>query len=138
MRGKPRPLTRAVAKPYIGGMTRTPALALILALAALPLHAQTEGQAADDGFSLIEEGAKIILRSMIDEMKPALDEAQEGMGKALEAWEPAIRDLMARIEDITAYEPPIVLPNGDILIRRKRDPFGPPMPNFGPDGEVEL
>lgn len=113
-------------------------VALTLTLAAAPLRAETEAQGADEGFSLIEEGAKIILRSMIDEMKPALDEAQEGLGEALQAWEPAIRDLMARIDDITAYEPPIVLPNGDILIRRKREPFGPPMPKIGPNGEVEL
>jgi hypothetical protein len=119
-------------------MRYAPALALSLTLAALPLRAETGAEGADEGFSLIEDGARIILRSMIDEMKPALDEAQDGLGEALEAWEPAIRDLMARIEDITAYEPPVVLPNGDILIRRRRDPFGPPMPDFGPDGETEL
>lgn len=115
-------------------------VALTLTLAAAPLRAETEAQGADEGFSLIEEGAKIILRSMIDEMKPALDEAQEGLGEALQAWEPAIRDLMARIDDITAYEPPIVLPNGDILIRRNAPltPRPDDLPQPGPNGEIEL
>ena len=32
---------------------------------------------------------------------------------------PALIELMAKIDDITAYYPPEILPNGDIIMRRK-------------------
>jgi len=32
---------------------------------------------------------------------------------------PALRDLEEKIDDLNAYLPPEVLPNGDIIIRRK-------------------
>lgn len=42
---------------------------------------------------------------------------------------PMLRDLGKQIEDIPNYHPPEVLPNGDIIIRRKpdlQDPDTPP------------
>ena len=35
---------------------------------------------------------------------------------------PMLRDLGKQIEDLPNYHPPEVLPNGDIIIRRKPDP----------------
>jgi hypothetical protein len=126
-------------------MTRmpwTPAAALALSAAlALPAAAQEAPAPApeDDGFSLMEEGAKLILRGMMSEMEPALDE----MGKALEEMQPMLDDLgpqlaelMKMIGDVRNYEAPVKLPNGDILIRRKPDaPLTPPP---GPDGQIDL
>lgn len=51
----------------------------------------------------------------------------------LEQMEPALRDLGAAIDDLNAYEVPEVLPNGDILIRRKH----PKVPDALPNGPVE-
>jgi hypothetical protein len=94
-----------------------------------------------EGFSLIEEGAKLVLRGLMTEMEPALDE----MGKALSEMEPALKELgpkfqqlIAMIDDIKNYDAPVMLPNGDILIRRNAPLL--PKPEFlpGPNGEIDL
>ncbi len=133
---------------HIGGMrfvlaflvTATPALAQETTPAPVP---------EDDGFSLVEEGARLVLRGLMTEMQPALDE----MGKALdevrpkleglsEEIAPKIQQLIAMIDDFGNYDAPVMLPNGDILIRRnaplvpKFDPKVLPPP--GPNGEIEL
>jgi hypothetical protein len=90
---------------------------------------------ADDGFSLIEEGAGLLLRGLMAEMEPAID----GMVKALEELQPAMKELLALIDDIRNYEAPRMLENGDILIPRRKDM--PPPPNSLPppgQGEIEL
>jgi hypothetical protein len=122
-----------------------PALALALTLPAIAQ--ETPAPETDDGFSLIEEGAKLLLRGMMSEMEPALDE----MGDALRQAQPYLEDLgpqftalLDMMGDIRHYEQPVVLDNGDILIRRKAgappykaDPA--PQPETpGPNGEVEL
>jgi hypothetical protein len=94
-----------------------------------------------EGFSLMQEGAKLVLRGLMSEMEPALDE----MGKALSDMEPALRELgpkfqqlIAMIDDFKNYDAPEMLPNGDIIIRRNAPLL--PKPEFapGPNGEIEL
>ena len=63
------------------------------------------------------------------EMEPALRQFVEEMG-------PALRDLMDQVGDLSAYHPPEVLPNGDIIIRRKSPLELQDTP--APDGEIEL
>ena len=98
------------------------ALALCLVLATPPALAQTagEGGASDmeEGFSLLEEGTKLLLRGLLSQMEPAL------------------RELQGALEELDAYHPPEILPNGDILIRRKT-PIDP-VPEAGEGGEVDL
>lgn len=128
------------------------AYALCLCLAATPAIAEdapATPPAEDEGFSLMEEGMKLVMRGMMQEMQPALDE----MGKALEEAGPALeglgaelgpklRQLITLIDDIKNYDAPVMLPNGDILIRRnaplvpKMSPQAAPQP--GPTGEIEL
>lgn len=127
-------------------------LALCLCLAAGPVLAEdapVPPKPQDEGFSLMEEGMKLVMRGMMQEMQPALDE----MGKALEEAGPALeglgaelgpklRQLIALIDDIKNYDAPIMLPNGDILIRRNA-PLAPKMapqadPQPGPNGEIDL
>jgi hypothetical protein len=138
-------------------------LVLALCLIAAPALAEDQPPAAEtdgDGFSLMQEGMKLVMRGMMEEMQPALDE----MGKALEEVGPALRgfseeigpalkdfgdeigprlqQLIALIDDIKNYDAPVMLPNGDILIRRnaplipRLDPKVLPQP--GPNGEIEL
>jgi hypothetical protein len=125
-------------------------LALALCLVAVPAFAQDAPavpKAEDDGFSLKEEGMKLVMRGMMEEMQPALDE----MGKALEEAGPALkglgeeigpkfRQLIALIDDIENYDAPVMLPNGDILIRRNAPLLPKPdaLPQPGPNGEIEL
>ena len=68
-----------------------------------------------DGFSLMEEGARLLFRGLMSSMEPAMDD----VGRALTQMEPALRDLMALMGDIGNYHAPEMLENGDIFIRRK-------------------
>ena len=113
----------------------TLALSLSLALPALAEEPKSEG------FSLMEEGAKLVLRGLMTEMEPALDE----MDKALNDMQPMLKELgpqlaqlMALMGDVQNYDMPVMLPNGDILIRRE----APLPPKFdtapGLNGEIDL
>ena len=101
-------------------------------LAASPAQAEEDVQ---DGFSLMEEGARIILRQLIEEMEPTLEDLQglaEGMAGE---WAPLMQELRGLISDMALYDLPEVLPNGDIIIRRK----APQMPELPEPGEeIEL
>lgn len=70
----------------------------------------------EEGIDLLSRGAQLLLRGLIAEMGPALEEMKKRLG------------------DMNAYHPPEVLPNGDIIIRRKT-PTEMAQP---PEGEVEL
>lgn len=119
----------------------------LVALTTLPLAAQ-EAEVPEDmseGFSLMEEGAKLLLRGLMSEMEPAIDDLKsmtDEMATLGETMGPALIALMAQIDDIRHYETPEVLPNGDIIIRRNSDAptYVPPL-DIEPDvetGEIEL
>lgn len=102
-------------------------------------------KADDDGFSLMEEGAKLVLRGLMSEMEPALNEMEKALddiGPALEGIGaevgPKLRQLVAMIDDFKNYDAPEMLPNGDIIIRRNAPLL--PKPEFlpGPNGEIDL
>ena len=124
-------------------------LIFALALISGPAFAQDTSPAPtepeDEGFSLMEEGAKLVLRGLMSEMEPALDEmgkALQDMGPALEGLGeevgPKLRQLIAMIDDFRNYDAPVMLPNGDILIRRNAPLIKPDLPAPGPNGEIEL
>lgn len=94
----------------------------------------------DEGMNLLEEGAKLFMRGLMDEMEPALEDFALELEPALREFGgnigPVFSELMRLIDDIGAYEMPEILPNGDIIIRRKPDM---PMPLPGTEGnEIEL
>lgn len=108
------------------------ALALLFALSSPALSTPA---LAEDGASLMEEGAKLFFQGLLDQMDPALDDLR-GLADQVE---PAMREfadtmgsafiqMMAVVDDIGNYEMPAFLPNGDIIIRRRPDapPFTPP------------
>lgn len=70
---------------------------LIFLVLASPAAAQGEEQGRD----LMGEALKLFMRGLMAEMEPAM-EGMEGL-----------------LEDLSAYHPPEILPNGDIIIRRK-------------------
>ncbi|WP_226626944.1 hypothetical protein [Alloyangia pacifica] len=133
-----------------------------LATSAAAQEADTPGEmpgemdeSPDGGASLMERGADMFLRGLRDELDPALQDLRglaDRMGPALQSFVdemgPAMAQLSEQIEDWTLYEAPEMLPNGDILIRRreKLDPEmpemlpenDPDMPETGPGGEIEL
>lgn len=95
-------------------------------LAATLLAAPVQAQESEDGFSLMDEGMRLILRGLMQELDPALEELDAltrdlapMMQDFLVEMGPALRGLMEQVEDWSAYHPPEILPNGDIIIRRK-------------------
>ena len=109
-------------------------------VAALPSVA-TAQDAESDGFSLMEEGAKLFLRGMMDEAEPALKELQRlmqdmqpAMRQFVQEMGPALNDLLGKVDDLSNYHPPEMLPNGDIILRRKV----PVQEQPDPGGEIEL
>jgi hypothetical protein len=109
---------------------------LLLVLSASPLAAETAPPAdpsTEEGMSLIEEGARIILRSLLDDVQPKMQELQKGLDQALTEMGPALKELLLKIDDFRNYHPPEVLPNGDIIIRRKT-----PVEIADPGGQIEL
>jgi hypothetical protein len=91
---------------------------LALFLMASPVLAETptppEGD-VDQGFSLMQEGAKLLLQGLIAEVQPQMQD----MAKAWQDAQPEILQLLAMMGDIRNYHMPEMLENGDILIRRK-------------------
>jgi hypothetical protein len=127
-------------EPYLYPMKKLVAPIFVLALAASPLSAEEEG------FNLMEEGAKLFFRGLLNEMEPALDEL-EGMAREIEPhlqqfmteMGPALMTLMDEVKDWSVYHPPEILPNGDIIIRRKTpQELEVPSGQDSPSEEIEL
>ncbi|MGQ0566094.1 MAG: AAA+ family ATPase [Gemmobacter sp.] len=127
-----------------------------LMLTLAPIRAQ-EATPPDDGFGrrLIEEGAEMLLRGLMSEAEPMLDE----MGQAFREIEPRLRTMGPQLKllvelmgDGENYDAPERMPNGDILIRRRAGaPPAPALPDLPlplprqpetgrliPEGEIEL
>ena len=103
---------------------RIPLAAVFAVSLAAPLPAQ------DLGRSLMERGAELFLEGLQKEMAPALDDLRglaDELGPAMQGFigemGPALGDILAEVKDWSRYHPPEILPNGDIIIRRKRDPI---------------
>jgi len=83
-----------------------------------------------EGLTLMEEGAKLLFHGLMTEMEPALKDLQ-GLADQMA---PALTELQGLIGDFTNFHAPEVLPNGDIIIRRKVPLKVEPKD----DGEIEL
>ena len=94
---------------------------LIAALLALPLPALAEDAEKPDppmieGLEDLAEGMRKLLEGFTDDMAPLME------------------DMADQLKGLNAYHPPEVLPNGDIIIRRKTpDELAPK----GDDGEQD-
>ncbi|AXI47465.1 hypothetical protein C1J03_16495 [Sulfitobacter sp. SK012] len=114
-------------------------VATLALLISVPAHAQ------DAPSTLMERGAQMFLEGLLNEMAPALDdlsEFAEEMGPFLRDFAtkmgPKLHELMGEVEDWSAYSAPEMLPNGDIIIRRKPDhPLDPVTPTV-PAPQVDL
>ncbi|MDM8166454.1 hypothetical protein [Roseovarius sp.] len=110
------------------------AVTLSLTPPALAQDIEAEPEEPGTERSLMEEGARMFLEGILREMEPALRDL-EGMAGEIEpalrdfAQEmgPAFADLLGKVDDLSNYEMPEMLPNGDIIIRRK-EPLEPEMP----------
>lgn len=114
-------------------------IASLAAGLAAPVTAQETGE--DDGLSLMERGAQLFFEGIMREMEPAMKDLQdlaEDMQPALRRFVqemgPAFAELLGQIDDLNAYHPPEMLPNGDIIIRRKT----PAEMEAVPEGDIEI
>lgn len=99
--------------------------AALIALLSSPLAAQ-DAEAEDSGPSLMERGAELFWEGLRQEMAPALEDLQgmmaefgPSMAEFLAQMGPALAGIAKEVEDWSVYEMPEILPNGDIIIRKK-------------------
>ncbi|MEM6482160.1 MAG: hypothetical protein AAF922_03885 [Pseudomonadota bacterium] len=122
-------------------MRRFIAISAVVLATTFPSVAEEEP--AEEERSLLERGAEMMLEGLLQEMEPALDdfqtlmeELQPQMRGFLDQMGPAFADLLAQIEDFTVYHPPEILPNGDIILRRKTPGEIEESPEPGDDIEI--
>ena len=102
-------------------MTKILPITFCAGLMAFPLAAQEGDGKLSQGMDLLQQGTRLLLESLMEEIGPAL----QGLEDA--------------VIDLNAYQTPEILPNGDILIRRKTPLEADPLTEDPlEDGEVEL
>lgn len=91
------------------------------------LMLSTPLQAEEGGSSLMERGAEMFWEGLRKEMAPSLKELEglvatigPSMQAFLQEMGPALAEIAQKVEDWSAYEAPEILPNGDIIIRKKQ------------------
>ena len=111
-----------------------------LTLASLVLAHPLSAQEEESGSSLMERGAELFWEGLRKEMAPSLEELEglmatigPSMQSFLTEMGPALAEIADKVEDWSRYEAPEILPNGDIIIRRKPDPEDAPKVGTEPD-----
>ena len=92
---------------------------LAAGLAIAPAYGGSAGTEAGPEDRPLSEQLDEVFRNLMERMKPALDELLETL------------EVLEGIDSIEHYQRPEILPNGDIIIRRRED--APPLPHD--DGE---
>lgn len=73
------------------------------------------GQSLSEALEELRSGAEALLRGLIEDIEPHLREIEP----KVEEIGPRLRALAERLGGLAAYHPPEVLPNGDIILRRR-------------------
>ncbi|MEM1384292.1 MAG: hypothetical protein AAF713_01080 [Pseudomonadota bacterium] len=95
----------------------------ILLLAASPVAAEERRSPLEDWADRFSE----TFDDLVDQLGPKIEEAEEFFG------------VLGRIDDIGNYHSPEILPNGDIVMRRRADaPDWSPEPEAKPAPEATL
>ncbi|MCA0919216.1 hypothetical protein [Pseudooceanicola nanhaiensis] len=129
-------------------------LSLVMGLALLPGFGAAEivepaptpeMEEAEDGAGLMGRGAELFFRGLRDEMAPAIEGLEDwardvgpGMKSFMEEMGPAFRDLMGDIKDFSQYHKPEVLPNGDIILRKRQPGEEPEAEAKTESGPIDL
>lgn len=92
---------------------------LAASLAVAPAYGGSDDLGEGTEERPLSEELNEAFRGLMEKMKPALDELQDTL------------EVLENIDSIEHYERPEIMPNGDIIIRRRED--APPMPQN--DGE---
>ena len=92
-----------------------PVLVCVLSLPATTVQADDSAPPAQESTPLLDLFDQM-LRGFMREAEPQMRELERGF----EALEPEIQRFLDRMQGLAQYHPPEVLPNGDILIRRRQ------------------
>ena len=98
-------------------------------------------QADEPSLGLIKQNEQFFLKSLLKQLPDALNDL-EALTRPLELSlrsftqeiAPYWGDLLQKVEDWSIYRAPKVLPNGDIILRKKP----PTQPNVRPLGDIDL
>ncbi len=92
----------------------------------------------------MRRGMELFLEGLQDELSPALREFSELAAEAgpalrdfLEEMGPAFAEMLNEVRDWSAYHPPEILPNGDIILRKKQ-PGEMPEPPAAPEPKEQI
>lgn len=99
----------------------------------------------DTGTGLMERGAELFWEGLRKEMAPSLQDLESlmanigpSMQNFLSEMGPALADIAGKVEDWSLYEAPEILPNGDIIIRRKQPNPKSPDGDTAPSGATDI
>jgi len=125
-----------------------PALVSLSVLTTPAFAEEKEGSNDNNnGSSLMERGAELFWEGLRKEMAPSLEELEElmatigpSMQNFLSEMGPALAEIVDKVEDWSVYEVPEILPNGDIIIRKKQpEPEDPKSSDLdGDNGATDL
>jgi hypothetical protein len=122
-------------------MLHRTALAIAVSLTIGPAAAQ---DTAPEGESLMERGMDLFFEGLRKEMSPALDNlrglAEEfgpSMRSFMQEMGPAFGSILDEVKDWSSYHPPEMMPNGDIILRKKTDPEPTPT-DPPPPGQTDI
>ena len=110
------------------GMRQYIASIVVMTLGAFPVAADSES-----GRTLMERGVELFMEGLRDEMAPTIENLQgfaeqagPSMRSFLQEMGPAFAEVLSKVEDWTLYHPPEMLPNGDIILRKRVAPDAKP------------
>ncbi|MGR3714205.1 MAG: hypothetical protein ACU0A6_13925 [Shimia sp.] len=122
-------------------------LTLCAALMAAPVigqEAPLDGE-TEDGNSLIEEGARLFLKGLQQEMAPALEGFRDLAGEIgpqmqdfMMQMGPAMAEIVDKVEDWSSYHAPEMLENGDIILRKKTPEEMDLPESIDGEGDIEI
>jgi len=102
---------------YVNTMRNVVCSLGVVCVLATPALAQ-EGDETAEGLDLLREGSRLILEGLLEDIRPMIEETRPLLEDELV---PFLENLGALIDDLSAYEMPERLENGDIIIRRSPD-----------------
>lgn len=111
-------------------MIRAVLISLCLAAPGLAAAESHTAPSVEDGAEEIVDGLRKLFEGLAGEMEPLAEDFAKELS---ELWGEIIDD----VEVSPGYHPPEVLPNGDIIIRRK-EPGEMPAPDGPDDGTIDL
>jgi len=84
------------------------------------------------------EGLRGEMAPALEDLKALVDQFGPSMRSFLQEMGPAFGEMIDKVQDWTDYHPPEMLPNGDIILRKKTSPEPPAEPLPAPPGGIEL